>query len=102
MSHTSEPVPPSVGRGKFLHSFVFESMTARFETLRVGLLGLLHCLTWVNLPPSQMLVPTCSIARTVPLTIGVCSGVSEGKASTTPLATNRVRATVANNTIVRL
>src|ERR671912_134833 len=102
MSHTSEPVPPSVGRGKFLHSFVFESMTARFETLRVGLLGLLHCLTWVNLPPSQMLVPTCSIARTVPLTIGVWSGLSDGNASTAPLARRRPTAVDNSNKTILL
>jgi hypothetical protein len=39
-----------------------------------------------------MLVPTCSIARTVPLTIGVWSGVSEGKASATPQAKSMARA----------
>src|SRR5918995_1013427 len=102
MSHTSAPVPPSLGRGNFLHSFVSESMTARFETLRVGSLGLLHCLTWVNLPPSQMLVPTCSIARTVPLTIGVWSGVSEGKASAIPQAKSIARAIEASIRMILL
>jgi hypothetical protein len=52
-------------------------------------------LTWVNLPPNQTLVPTCSIARTVPLTIGVLSDLSDGNASTNPLAIRR--ATTVDN-----
>jgi hypothetical protein len=55
----------------------------------------LRCLTWVNLPPSQMLVPTCSIARTVPLTIWVLSAFSAGNASTVPAA--KRRATTVDN-----
>src|ERR671921_1004017 len=102
MSHTSAPVPPSlVSRGNVLHSFVLESMTARFETLS-ALVLLLHCLTWVNLPPTQMLVPTCSIARTVPLTIGVLSGVSEGKASATPQAKSIPAAIEASSRMILL
>src|SRR5215204_1266795 len=91
MSQTSESVPPSLG-AMFLNLFVFESKTARFETLAATVP--LCCLTWVNLPPSQMLVPTCSIARTVPLTIGVLSAFSEGNASTAPPAK---RATTVDN-----
>src|SRR5215211_5318696 len=86
MSHTSESVPPSLG-AMFLYLFVFESKTARFETLAVTVP--LCCWTWVNLPPSQMLVPTCSIARTVPLTIRVLSALSDGNASTAPPAKRR-------------
>src|SRR3712207_5951465 len=61
------------------YSPVCESKTATLETLATTVP--LRCLTWVNLPPTQILVPTCSIARTVPLTIGVWSGVSEGIAT---------------------
>src|ERR687889_1818461 len=93
MSHTSESVPPSLG-ATFLYCFVFESKTARFETLAATVP--LCFLTWVNLPPSQMLVPTCSIARTVPLTIGVLSAFSDGNASTAPPAKRRA-STVHNS-----
>src|SRR5215211_5162317 len=92
MSHTSESVPPSLG-AMFLYCFVFESKTARLETLATTVP--LCCLTWVNLPPNQMLEPTCSIARTVPLTLGVSSGVPEGNASTAPPA--KRRATTVDN-----
>src|SRR5215212_4201751 len=86
MSQTSESVPPSLG-AMFLNLFVFESKAARFETFAATVP--LCFLTWVNLPPSQMLVPTCSIARTVPLTIGVLSAFSDGNASTAPPAKRR-------------
>src|SRR5918994_1339307 len=99
MSHTSEFVPLSLG-AMFLNLFVFESKTARFETLATTVP--LCCLTWVNLPPSQMLVPTCSIARTVPLTIGVLSGLSDGNASTAPLARRRATAVHNSNKTVLL
>src|SRR5215211_8420652 len=92
MSHTSESLPPSFG-AMFLYWFVFESKTARFETLATTLP--LRCLTWVNLPPTQMLVPTCSIARTVPSIIGVLSALSEGNAGTAPAA--KRRATTVDN-----
>src|SRR5919107_5679691 len=98
MSHTSESVPPSLG-AMFLYLSVLESKTARFEALVTTVP--LRCLTWVNLPPSQTLVPTCSIARTVPLTIGVSSGVSEGNVRAAPLARKRA-ATVENNKRVLL
>src|SRR5215213_6109966 len=93
MSHTSESVPPSLG-AMFLYCFVFELKTATFETLATTLP--LCCLTWVNLPPSQTLVPTCSMARTVPLTIGVSSDFSEGNVRAAPLARKRAT-TVENN-----
>src|SRR5215218_4567242 len=95
MSHTSAPVPPSLGKAAMsLYWFVCESKTAKlFETLATTVP--LRCLTWVNLPPTQMLVPTCSIVRTVPLTIGVSSGVPEGNASTAPPA--KRRATTVDN-----
>src|SRR5215218_8202037 len=93
MSHTSESVSPSLG-AKSLNLFVFESKTARFETFAT--MVPLRCLTWVNVPPTQMLVPTCSIALTRPLTIGVLSGLSDGNASTAPLA--RRRTTAVHNT----
>src|SRR5918998_2877655 len=104
MSHTSEPVPPSLGKsamGMSLQLFDCESKTATFETLSALVLSL-HCLTWVNLPPSQTLVPTCSMARTVPLTIGVWSGVSEGKASATPQAKSMARAIEASSRTILL
>src|SRR5215210_5166062 len=94
MSHTSESVSPSLG-AMSLNLFVFESKTARFETLAT--MVPLRCLTWVNVPPTQMLVPTCSIALTRPLTIGVWSGLSDGNASAAPLAKSRLTA-VENNT----
>src|SRR5215208_3318402 len=94
MSHTSESVPPSLG-AMSLYLFVFESKTARFETLATTVPS--RCLTWVNVPPTQMLVPTCSIALTRPLTIGVLLGLSDGNASTAPLA-KRGATDVENNT----
>src|SRR5918998_4332927 len=94
MSHTSESVPPSLG-AIFTYWSVCESKTARFETLATTVPS--RCLTWVNLPPSQMLVPTCSIARTVPLTIGVLLGLSDGNASTAPLARRRTTAVHNSN-----
>src|SRR5215204_1957772 len=99
MSHTSESVPPSFG-AMFLYWFVFESKTARFETLATTVPS--SCLTWVNLPPSQMLVATCSIARTVPLTIGVWSGLSDGNASTAPQVKRRATAVDNSNKTVHL
>src|ERR671914_2134986 len=108
MSHTSEPEPPSLGKsamGMTLQLFDCESKTATFETLSASALSL-HCLTWVNLPPTQILVPTCSIARTVPLTIGVLSGVPsgvpEGKASATPQAKSIPRAIEASSRTILL
>src|SRR5215210_4009494 len=94
MSHTSESVPPSLGATS-LYLFVCELKTARFETLATTVP--LRCLTWVNLPPTQMLVPTSSIALTRPLTMGVWSGLSDGNASTAPLA-KRSATAVENNT----
>src|SRR5918992_1479336 len=99
MSHTSEFVPLRLG-AMFLNLFVLESKTAKFETLATTVP--LCCLTLVNLPPSQMLVPTCSIARTVPLTIGVLSGLSDGNASTAPLARRRTTAVHNSNKTVLL
>src|SRR5687767_5780944 len=99
MSHTSESVPSSLG-AMFLYCLVFESKTATFETSATTVP--LCCLTWVNLPPSQMLVPTCSIARTVPLTIGVLSALSDGNASTAPPAKRTATAVENSNTTVLL
>src|ERR687894_1799583 len=94
MSHTSESVAPSLG-AMSRYSLVFESKTATFETLATTVP--LRCLTWVNWPPSQMLEPTCSIARTRPSIIGVSSGISEGNARATPLATSIARAIEASS-----
>src|SRR5215208_4551581 len=94
MSHTSEAVPPSLG-AMSLNLFVCESKTARFETLATTVP--LRSLTLVNLPPNQMLVPTCSIALTRPLTIGVLLGFSDGNARAAVLA--RRRATAIDNSI---
>src|SRR5215218_275457 len=99
MSHTSESVPPSLG-AMSLNLFVFESKTARFETLAT--MVPLRCLTWVNVPPTQMLVPTCSIALTRPLTIGVLSGLSDGNASTALLARRSATAVDNSNKTVLL
>ena len=51
----------------------------------------------VNVPPSQVLVPTCSIALTRPSTIGVLSGLSDGNASMAPLAISRTTAVDNSN-----
>src|SRR3712207_7459063 len=99
MSHTSEFVSPTLGAIS-TYSPLCESKTATFETLATTVP--LRCLTWVNLPPTQMLVPTCSMARTVPLTIGVWSGVSEGKASATPQAKSMARAIEDSSTTILL
>src|SRR5215204_4547693 len=98
MSHTSESVPPSLG-AMSLNLFVFESKTARFETLAT--MVPLRLLTCVNLPPTQMLVPTCSIALTRPLTIGVLLGFSDGNATTAPPVRRRATAVdKSNNTVL--
>src|SRR5215203_6865277 len=99
MSHTSESVPPSLG-AMLLYCIVFELKTATFETLDTTLP--LFLLTWVNFPPSHTLVPTCSIARTVPLTIGVLSALSDGNASTAPPVKRRATAVENSNTTVLL
>src|ERR671915_651584 len=99
MSHTSESVPPSLG-AMFLYCFVFESSTATFETLATAVP--LCRSTLVNLPPSQMLVPTCSIALTRPFTMGDLSGLSDGNASTAPLATRIATAADRTNKTVLL
>src|SRR5215211_1581854 len=99
MSHTSESVPPSLG-AMSLNLFVCESKTARFETLAT--MVPLRCLTWEKRPPSQMLVPTCSIALTRPLSIGVWSGLSDGNASTAPLARRSATAVDSSNKTVFL
>ncbi len=94
MSHTSESLPPSLGE-MFLYCFVFESTTARFETLATTVP--LCFMTRVNVPPSQVLVPTCSISLTRPSTIGVLSGLSDGNASMAPLAKSRATAVDISN-----
>jgi hypothetical protein len=97
MSHTSESLPPSLGAmGRY--SFVFESKTATFETLASCWPS--RCSTLEKRPPSQMLVPTCSIALTRPSTIGVSSGVSEGNARAVPDSVSIVisMAATANST----
>src|SRR5215207_11737283 len=99
MSHTSESVPPSLG-AMFLNLFVFESKTATLDTLPKSVP--LRCSTREKRPPSQMLVPTCSIALTRPSTVGVSSGFSDGNASTAPLARKRATATENNNKKVLL
>ena len=99
MSHNSESVPPSLG-AMFLNLFVSELKTAKLDTLPKTVPS--RFLTWVNLPPSQTLVPTCSIARTVPLTIGVSSALSDGNASTAPPAKRRATAVENSNTAVLL
>src|SRR5215218_10428353 len=89
MSHTSAPVPPSLG-AMGLNVLVCESRTARLPTLPRTVPSRL--LTWEMRPPSQTLVPTCSMALTRPSTIGVLSGFSCGNASTAPLARRRAAA----------
>ena len=63
----------------------------------VGHDGALVILDRVNVPPSQVLVPTCSIALTRPSTIGVLSGLSDGHASMAPLAISRTTAVDNSN-----
>jgi hypothetical protein len=59
-------------------------------------------LAWEMRPPSQTLVPTCSMALTRPSTIGVSSGLSDGNASTAPLASRRAAAVENSNMRVLL
>ncbi len=61
-----------------LYCSVCESKTARLATLARTVPS--RFLTLVKRPPSQMLVPTCSMALTRPSTIGVLSGTSDGNA----------------------
>src|ERR687897_377002 len=84
MSNTSAPAPPRVGATPFLYSSVLESKTATLAT-RPKTVPLRRS-TREKRPPTQMLVPTCSIALTRPSTMGVSSGFSDGNASTAPLA----------------
>src|ERR671921_1462294 len=99
MSHTSAPVPPSLG-AMGLYLLVCESRTARLTTLPRTVPSRL--LTWEMRPPSQTLVPTCSMALTRPSTIGVLSGFSCGNASTAPLARRRAAAVENSNKRVLL
>src|SRR5215211_7376850 len=100
MSNTSAPVPPRVGATPFLYSSVLESKTATLATLPKSVP--LRCSTREKRPPTQMLVPTCSIALTRPSTIGVSSGFSDGNATTAPLARRRATAVENNNKRVLL
>jgi hypothetical protein len=74
---------------------VAASKTATFLTLSTTVPS--RCWTWVNLPPTHTLLPTCSMVRTGPLTMRVWSGVSEGKARATPLARSTARTIETNN-----
>src|SRR5215208_3402742 len=100
MSNTSAPVPPSRGATPFLYSSVLESKTATLATLTKTVP--LRCSTREMRPPSQMLVPTCSIALTRPSTIRVSPGFSDGNASTAPLPKRRATVTENNNKKVLL
>src|SRR5215216_3662037 len=99
MSHTSAPVPPRFG-AMGLYLLVCESRTARLPTLARTVPS--RRLTWEMRPPSQTLVPTCSMALTRPLTIGVLSGFSDGNANTAPLARRRAAAVENSNKRVLL
>src|SRR5215208_3369285 len=99
MSHTSAPVLPRFG-AMGLYLLVCESRTARLPTLARTVPSRL--LTWEMRPPSQTLVPTCSMALTSPSTIGVLSGFSDGNASTAPLARRRAAAVENSNMRVLL
>src|SRR5918995_4002017 len=100
MSNTSASVPPRLGATPFLYCSVLESKTATLATLPKSVP--LRCSTREKRPPTQMLVPTCSIALTRPSTIGVSSGLSDGNASTAPLAKRRATAIENNNKTVLL
>src|SRR5215210_4323831 len=100
MSNTSEPEPPKVGATPFLYSSVLESKTATLATLPKSVP--LRCSTREKRPPTQMLLPTCSIALTRPSIMGVSSGFSDGNASTAPLASRRATAAESNNKRVLL
>src|SRR5829696_7198191 len=99
MSHTSAPVPPSLG-AMGLYLLVCESRTARLPTLPKSVPSRL--LTWEMRPPSQTLLPTCLMALTRPSTIGVLSGFWEGNPSTAPLASRRAAAVENSNIRVLL
>jgi hypothetical protein len=81
-----------------LYLLVCESRTARLPTLARTVPS--RFLIWEKRPPSQMLVPTCSVALRRPSTIGVLSGFSDGNASTAPLA--RRRAAAVENSNIRV
>src|SRR5215211_2352672 len=100
MSNTSAPVPPRLGATPFLYSSVLESKTATLATLPRT--APLRCSTREKRPPSQMLVPTCSIALTRPSIMGVSSGFSDGNARTVPPAIRRTTAAESNNKSVLL
>src|SRR5829696_4097045 len=101
MSNTSESVPPSLGATSFLYSSVLESKTATLATLPKRSVPL-RCSTLLKRPPTQMLVPTCSIALTRPSIMGVSSGFSEGNARTLPPAKRRATAAESTNKSVLL
>ena len=71
----------------FLYWFVFELKTARFETLATT--APLCCLTWVNLPPIQMLVPTCSMALYGPVDHRSLVGLLRGQRQYSPAGKNK-------------
>src|SRR5215213_3959708 len=100
MSNTSAPVPPRLGATPFLYSSVLESKTATLATLPRT--APLRCSTREKRPPSQMLVPTCSIALTRPSIMRVSSGFSDGNARTVPPAKRRATAAESNNKSVLL
>jgi hypothetical protein len=100
MSNTSASVPPRLGATPFLYFSVLESKTATLATLPKSVP--LRCSTLEKRPPTQMLVPTCSIALTRPSIMGVSSGLSEGNATTAPLAKRKATAIESNNKRVLL
>src|SRR5215208_919511 len=103
MSNTSAPVPPRLGATPFLYSSVLESKTATLATLPRT--APLRCSTREKRPPSQMLVPTCSIALTRPSIMGVSSGFSDGNARTVPPAKEELpppKATTKGDNILSL
>src|SRR4028119_955282 len=99
MSHTSAPVPLSLG-AMSLYFSVVESKTAKLATLPKTVP--LRCSTLEKLPPTQMLLPTCSIALTRPSTAGAGSGVSAGTARAAPLPRSRATAVEAAKRKTRL
>ena len=100
MSHTSAPVPPRFGAMRFVPVGLASRRPPGCPRCPRPCRRV--CLTWEMRPPSQMLVPTCSMALTRPSTIGVLSGFSDGNASTAPLARRRATAVENNNKTVLL
>src|SRR5215208_5379902 len=92
MSHTWELSPPSIGATS-LYWPVAASKTATFATSSTTAPS--RSFTSEKLPPIQMLSPVWVIVRTVPSTMRVLSGVSEGDARALPCWVSKAKIATA-------